>query len=221
MTIKARHLSIAILLLVPAIILVGCRSRINAAKAVNVNHSFDAIIVPGVPFNGKSWDDVMKIRVYWAKYLYEKGIAKRVIFSGGAVYTPYVESMIMKKYAVALGLPPSKVLTETRAEHSTENLYYSLKMAKELGYTRVALASDPVQSTLLKIFARRKNLDQLHFLPINIRILHNIPKPEPEINPASAAVEDFVPITERRNFLQRFRGTSGASLDFDKIYRGS
>ena len=37
---------------------------------------YDAIIVPGVPFNGDSMSFMMNARVQWACYLFEKGLAK-------------------------------------------------------------------------------------------------------------------------------------------------
>src|ERR1700751_3639559 len=58
---------------------------------------YDAVIVTGIPYdsaNGK-WDYLMKIRVYWSWLLYKNGIAKNIIYSGSAVYTPYMESRIM------------------------------------------------------------------------------------------------------------------------------
>ncbi len=56
------------------------------------NQPYDVVIVPGVPFDGNSWSMAMRGRVIWASYLVNKGIAKNVIFSGGAVYTPYIEA---------------------------------------------------------------------------------------------------------------------------------
>lgn len=98
----------------------------------------------------------MKGRVYWAKYLYDKGITRNILFSGSSVYSPYYEGKIMALYAAALGIPKEHIFTETRAEHSTENAYYGYKRALQLGFTHIALASDPFQSKLLKGFIRRK-----------------------------------------------------------------
>ena len=70
---------------------------------------FDAIIVPGVPFENNLWDRTMKGRVYWSKYLYDKGIAMNIIYSGAAVYSPYYEGKIMALYAAALGIPATHI----------------------------------------------------------------------------------------------------------------
>ena len=112
----------------------------------------DVIIVPGVPFENGKWDRIMKGRVYWSKYLFDRGVAKNIMYSGSSVYSPYYDSAvytayyeaeIMAMYAKAIGIPAKNIYTETKAEHSTENAYYGYKKAKQLGFEHIALASDP------------------------------------------------------------------------------
>ena len=98
---------------------------------------YDVIIVPGVPFENNNWSDAMKNRVYWSKYLYDHGIAKNIIYTGSAVYSPYYEAEIMALYGEALGIQKHNIFTETKAEHSTENVYYSYKKAKKIGFKKV------------------------------------------------------------------------------------
>ena len=57
---------------------------------------YDAIIIPGVPHDGVSWSPTMNIRVSCANFLFKKGIANNIIFSGGAVYTKYSEAKILQ-----------------------------------------------------------------------------------------------------------------------------
>ena len=57
-------------------------------------------------------------RVVWAVYLHRIGVTRRIIMSGSAVYSPWVEAKVMREYAVALGVPREDVLIEDRAEHS-------------------------------------------------------------------------------------------------------
>ncbi len=149
---------------------------------------FDAIIVPGVPFRDGTWSGIMQLRVYWAKHLYDSGIGKNIIFSGSAVYSPYTESEIMKAYAIELGLPDSVLSVETMAEHSSENLHYSLIMAKEKGFKTVALASDPFQSYMLTFFRESQGID-VAFLPSQHAILKNVEMENPEIEHESALVK--------------------------------
>lgn len=173
------------------------------------NHkTYDAIIVPGVPFENGVWSDVMKTRVLWSVYLVNKGIAKNVIYSGSAVYSPYFESKIMGLYAEELGVPKENIYFDTLAEHSTENVYYSYELATEIGFKSIALATDPFQSSLLKRFTRKRFKSPIDHIPILYDSLPAL-KETPKINPESAFKENFVPLTEKQGSWKRFKGTLG------------
>lgn len=169
---------------------------------------FDAIIVPGVPYENENTTRVMTMRLYWAKLLYDSGYTHNIIFSGSAVYTPYIESVIMKTMADSLGIPSDHTFSETRAEHSTENVYYSWKLAESMGFQKVALATDPYQSRLLKNFMRRY-CPKVMAMPIIFGKIDIDNRTLPAIDTSSAFVSEFVSITKRESFWQRFRGTMG------------
>jgi len=180
------------------------------------NQPYDVIIVPGVPYNGKTWSTAMKGRVIWASYLIRKGIAKNVIFSGGAVYSPYVEAKVMALFAEQLGVPKEKILVEDKAEHSTENIYNSYHMAKEKGFTKMAVASDPFQSNLLMGFTKRRFKLPIAHIPFIIDTLTTIHNVSPQINADSAKVKDFKSIIETQSKWYRFQGTRGKNIKFQK-----
>jgi len=172
---------------------------------------YDAIIVPGYPFKDSTWHDIMKARVHWSRYLFEQGHAKNIIYSGSAVYTPFVEARIMRTYGKALGLPADNLFAETEAEHSTENLYYSYQIAKAKGFKKIALATDPVQSFFLMRFASERALD-VDYIPIQFDLLKKLNLADPNIDPSSAFVDNFVSLPERQGFIERFRGTLGHNI---------
>jgi hypothetical protein len=177
--------------------------------------SYDVIVVPGVPFTEKGWDSTMKARVYWSKYLFEQGIAKNIMYSGSSVYSPYYEGQIMAMYAVAIGIPEKHVFSEIKAEHSTENLYYSYYKSKKIGFSNVALATDPFQAKQLRRYARVKVDESVGIIPIVFDTLKTM-QPRmitPEINYKQAYNKHFVPITSRESFWKRFRGTMGKNVD--------
>lgn len=189
-----------------------CVKLLNDAKA----EGYDIIVVPGVPFENGKWSTIMKGRVYWSKYLYEKGIAKNVMYSGSAVYSPYYEAVIMALYGEAIGIPKENIFTETKAEHSTENIYYSCKKAKKLGFNKIALASDPFQTRMLRKFCRRKVSPDVGIIPFVIDTLEAM-EPlmiDPEIDYQQAFVENFVSLKEREGFWKRLRGTRGKNIDY-------
>ncbi len=179
------------------------------------SQQFDAIIVPGVPFENNQWDRTMKGRVYWSKYLYDKGIAKNIIYSGAAVYSPYYEGKIMALYAEALGIPKEHIFSEIKAEHSTENIYYSYKLAKKLGFNRIALASDPFQTKLLRKCIRKKVVPSVPVIPFVVDTLKIIEPTmtDPPIDYQQAFKKDFISLKQREGFWKRWRGTRGKNVD--------
>ena len=169
---------------------------------------FDVVIVPGVPYEGDETTSVMKMRLYWAKHLYDSGITKNIIFSGSSVYSPYVEGIVLKVMADSLGIPPQNTFSETKAEHSTENAYYGYRMAKEMGFNKIALATDPFQAGLLKSFIKRY-CPGMKSVPIIFDRLDIDEKELPKVDPSSAFVPAFVSIKKRESFSERLRGTMG------------
>lgn len=212
----------AILLVLP-ILLCSCTFSRKACLRMledSMKNPYDIVIVPGVPFENSTWSWTMKGRVYWSKYLYDKGVTKNVMYSGSAVYTPYVEGRIMALYAVALGIPEENVFSETMAEHSTENVYYSYKKARKLGFKRIALATDQFQAKMLKRFTEKIVSQQVVIIPIVIDTLEALQPSmvDPEIAYQKAFVKDFKALPERENFRERFRGTRGLDID-TTLYR--
>lgn len=177
---------------------------------------YDVIIVPGCPYDGNDWTTAMKGRVIWADYLIKQGIAKNVIFSGGAIYTPYVEAKVMAKFAEELGTPKEKIFIEDKAEHSTENIYYSYHIAKKMGFTKIAVASDPFQSNLLMRFSRIRFKLPIAHIPFVIDTLSKIDDVHPKIDATDCKVENFKSITETQTKKQRRRGTMGKNIKFEK-----
>jgi uncharacterized SAM-binding protein YcdF (DUF218 family) len=177
---------------------------------------YDIIVVPGVPFNNGKWGWIMKGRVYWSKFLFDKGIAKNIMYSGSAVYSPYYEAEIMALYAQDIGIPKDHIFTETKAEHSTENIYYSYQKAKELGFDKIALASDPFQTKMLKRFCRKKIRPDVGLIPFVVDTLEAMEPVmiDPEIDYKQAFAENFVSLKEREGFWKRFRGTRGKNIDY-------
>lgn len=186
-------------------------------EALN-SEPFDVIIVPGVPFDGDTWHMVMKMRVYWSFHLFEKGLTKNIIYSGSSVYSPYVEAEVMKRYAMVLGIPEENILTESRAEHSTENVFYSFHLAKENGYSKIALATDPFQTKMVKKFMRKHFKNQIEIIPINFEIIdEKMDQPDPKIDTTGLWVENFVSIKDRESWWKRFKGTLGENINYEEF----
>ncbi|MBA3705825.1 MAG: YdcF family protein [Bacteroidetes bacterium] len=184
--------------------------KVNPEKTEHQDQ-YDIIIVPGVPYQQPSFAIVLKSRILWAKYLFEQKIAKNIIFSGSSVHTPYIEGKIMRIYADSLGISSVNTFSEIKAEHSTENVIYSLQLAKKMGFKRIAVATDPYQAIMLKNFIKRK-CPEVEVITIEYNKIHLKTSPWPDIDASSAYVNNFVPLGDRENCLKRFTGTMGRHI---------
>jgi hypothetical protein len=173
---------------------------------------YDAIIVPGSPCNGESWSLTVQMRLIWAKYLFDNGLAKNIIVSGSSVYTKYNEAKVMAIYAAAMGIPSANIYEENNAEHSKENVYYSMHLAKKLGFKKLAVATDGIQLTfLLRYFMNQEKLN-IDKLPVNIKLIKGMDHTEPSVDLSSAIDADFVSVKDRESIIERFRGTRGKHI---------
>lgn len=208
------HISYTVITVVLLGMLLSCgfsESTTRRKLRKNEDKVFDAIIVPGVPPEADlKWGRIMKARVYWSKFLYDRGIAKNIIYSGGAQYSPYYESKVMALYAEAIGIPKANIYTEDLAEHSTENIYYGAKLARKLGFKRIALASDPFQTGMLRSFTAlmRIKITLLPFVTDTLRAMEPQMK-DPAIDYSKAYKDNFVALSQRENQFKRFLGTMG------------
>ena len=174
---------------------------------------FDVIIVPGAPYRDPKSRFILKARILWAKYLYDHKVAENIIFSGASVYTPYVESKIMCLYADAMHIPTENTIAETHAEHSTENIYYSLLIARNRGFKRIAVATDQYQSVVLKRFMK-KICPDVKIIPIDYSKIDLMNAAWPDIDASSAFVEDFISLTDRTNSIERLKGSLGRKINY-------
>lgn len=172
---------------------------------------YEAIVVPGVPYYGVEISDLMRMRVLWACHLYQSGATENLIFSGSAVYSPYIEGEVMAAYAEKLGVPKHAIFIEPQAEHSTENIYYAYKMAKNTGFENIAITTDPVQSYFLKFFVNKHDI-QINFLPFEFGMdsIFDVDLSEMQIDVSPQ--DPFIALPEREGFLKRFRGTLGKHI---------
>ena len=76
---------------------------------------FDVLIVLGSPVDADGNPSPRELaRVTEAVDEYERGVAPRIIFTGGAVANRFVEAHVMARTAEAQGIPASAVLEDLR-----------------------------------------------------------------------------------------------------------
>ncbi len=128
------------LLLAAALASIGCAARYEV-RATAPAH-YDAVIIPGCP----SEDDgalspCQMSRAAWGAILWRRGVTGAFIVSGAAVHSRYVEADALAAGLAALGVPAERIWLERNALHTDENMYYSLAIARALGFRRLAVAS--------------------------------------------------------------------------------
>ena len=196
-----KQIQFSALCIIAALVMSSCgiinRAANNTGKDYLVNAPFDAIIVPGLPFDGKKPNTIFKARMLWAKWLFDRKVAKNIIFSGSAVHSPYVEAQAMKIMADSMGIPSNHTFVETRAEHSTENIDFGIQLAHQLGFKKVAVATDPFQALFLRKFTQKSKYN-IALIPFPLQMIRTYYKQSvPRINASNAFVKDFVPLDKR------------------------
>ncbi len=76
--------------------------------------------------------------------LLERGLAERLVFSGGlgGNHPDISAAELMRAHAVELGAAPERLLIEPRAISTFENLRFSFEIAEREGVERLAIVSD-------------------------------------------------------------------------------
>jgi uncharacterized SAM-binding protein YcdF (DUF218 family)/glycosyltransferase involved in cell wall biosynthesis len=103
----------------------------------------DAIVVfaGGVGESGKAGGGFQE-RVTQAVRLYRAGMAPRLIFSSGFVFT-LREAEVMRAVAIANGIPADAIVLEEQAANTYQNVEYTRRILNDRQWTRVLLVSSP------------------------------------------------------------------------------
>jgi uncharacterized SAM-binding protein YcdF (DUF218 family) len=127
-----------------ALLLWAAIARNTAPHANTTRQSFDAILVLGVPADSDGNPTPMMLdRVNEGIREYERGIAPRLIFTGGAAHNQFVEAATMARIARSRGVPASAILEETHALDTIQNLCYSSQILAQRDLHSVEIVSSP------------------------------------------------------------------------------
>ncbi len=105
---------------------------------------FDAIIVLGSPADADGNPTPVQLsRVTEAVREYERGVAPRLILSGGSTEHGYVEAQVMARAAEALGMPASSIFAEPEALDTIHNACNSTRILQAHGWRSAEVISSP------------------------------------------------------------------------------
>ena len=96
---------------------------------------FDAIIVLGTPADSDGNPRPNQLaRVTEAVREYQRGVAPRLILTGGAAHNRFVEARVMARTAEADGIPASAILLEPQAMDTIQNACFADRIMKAHGW---------------------------------------------------------------------------------------
>ncbi|MGD0347264.1 MAG: YdcF family protein [Terracidiphilus sp.] len=118
--------------------------RALAPKGNTSQNSFDVLIVLGNPADRDGNPSPTQLaRVTEAVHEYERGVAPRIIVTGGAVGNRFVEAQVMARTAEAQGIPVSAMLEDPNARSTIENTCNALRIMRSHGWESAEVISSP------------------------------------------------------------------------------
>jgi uncharacterized SAM-binding protein YcdF (DUF218 family) len=129
----------------------GQRERAVSADAVVVLGA--RVLAGGVP------SGALRARTEKAVELYQRGLAPRLVFSGGVGVHPPSEARVMLALATRLGVPAEACVLEEQSHSTEENARFASRLLRELGARRVVVVSDPYHLLRARQYFRLNGLD--------------------------------------------------------------
>jgi uncharacterized SAM-binding protein YcdF (DUF218 family) len=166
--------------------------RALVPKSNTAQDHFDVLIVLGTPVDADGNPSPRELaRVTEAVHEYERGVAPRIIFTGGAVANQFVEAQVMARTAEAQGIPASAVLEDPAARNTMENTCNALGIMRSHGWESAEVISSPSHLPRAALVLSR--------LPIEWRV-HPAPALEP-VGSEATTEQTVVEILKTVHFL--------------------
>ena len=150
------------LLLLLALWLVGVASYIVWVGERDQAAPADVIIVLGAAAYDARPSPVFVERIRHGIDLYQRGLAKHLIFTGGfGTGARFSESQVAQRYALKHGVPRQAILIETQSRTTHQNLQQAASLMKSHGFKRAIIVSDPLHMARALRLAREAGIDAL------------------------------------------------------------
>ncbi|KAA6463231.1 YdcF family protein [Acidobacteria bacterium AB60] len=164
---------------------------------------FDTLIVLGTPPDADGNPrPAMLSRVDEGVKEYERGVAPRMILTGGLDGHRYREAEVMARVARSRGVPSSAIVIEPNANDTIQNACFSARIMREHGWRSAEVIANPIQlSRAGLIFSR---------LPIDWRA-HVAPPMEPLSGP-SLVYWNLLEVLKTARYLVYANRTEACSL---------
>jgi len=125
-----------------ALLLWATIARIVAPRANTDRQRLDAIVVLGTPADSDgNPTPELQDRVREGVLEYQRGVAPRLLVTGGAAHNRFVEAEVMARVAESQGIPASAILEEPKALDTIQNACYSAAILDSRGWRSVEVIS--------------------------------------------------------------------------------
>jgi len=117
-------------------------ARALAPTANTTQNHFDVLMVLGYPADADGNPTPTELaRVTEAVEEYERGVAPRMIMTGGPAHNRFVEAEVMARVAEAQGIPAEAIVEEPTARNTIENTCGSLRIMRSHGWESAEVIS--------------------------------------------------------------------------------
>lgn len=136
------RLALSMVLAITAFLAWAVLARQFAPKSNTASNRFDAILVLGYPADSDGNPTPEQLaRVTEAVHEYGRGIAPRLILSGGPAHNNFVEAEVMARVARAEGIPDSAIVLEPQAQDTIQNACFATRIMKSHGWNSAEVVS--------------------------------------------------------------------------------
>lgn len=140
------RLGLAVFLAIAGLVGWAAVARFTAPVSNTELTRFDAIIVLGSPADPDGNPSPLLLsRISEAVREYERGVAPRLIVTGGTISRGWVEADVMARTAMAQGIPASAIVVENQALNTIQNACYSVRIMKSHGWQSAEIVSTASQ----------------------------------------------------------------------------
>jgi uncharacterized SAM-binding protein YcdF (DUF218 family) len=132
------------------VLLAGSRAILRPADVI--------MVLGAAQYNGRP-SPVLKARLDYALALYQRGLAPRMVFTGGVGRGDTVsEAEVARRYALAHGVPERAILVERMGVTSALSIFAASRVMRQRGLRSALLVSDPFHMARVELLALRAGL---------------------------------------------------------------
>src|SRR6202140_3706505 len=137
--------AIALLLALSGLVVqvMGTATEIQQQSALDEVQPADAVLVLGAAGYRRKPSPVLEARLNHALFLYLKGLAPRIITTGGAGGDPvFTEGSVGREYLSERGVPPEAVVVEREGESTAQSVAAVAEIMRRMNLKSAIVVSD-------------------------------------------------------------------------------